>query len=109
MILQVFQRRYDGSVSFHLNWNEYKHGFGTLTGEFWLGNEILRRLTARDGGVQWTVRVDLVNELGVEGSLIKSLFRVIGDDYMLSVGDSGSPPHGKKPIDLYVLGYCLLT
>jgi len=28
----------DGSVNFDREWEEYKNGFGSLTGEFWAGN-----------------------------------------------------------------------
>ncbi|XP_066933110.1 ficolin-1-like [Clytia hemisphaerica] len=41
----TFLRRQDGSVNFTQNWKPYKHGFGELTSEFWLGNEIIHGLT----------------------------------------------------------------
>ena len=52
----VFQRRLDGSVEFYLGWDDYKTGFGNLTGEFWLGNDDIHRLTAASPQV---LRIDM--------------------------------------------------
>ena len=41
----VFQRRQDGSVDFYRNWTDYENGFGTLTGEHWLGLSKIYRIT----------------------------------------------------------------
>ncbi|XP_046392214.1 fibrinogen C domain-containing protein 1-B-like isoform X2 [Ischnura elegans] len=41
----VFQNRYEGTVEFFRNWQDYKNGFGNLAGEFWLGLEKLHLLT----------------------------------------------------------------
>ncbi|KAK5642490.1 hypothetical protein RI129_008657 [Pyrocoelia pectoralis] len=41
----VIQKRYDGSVDFNRNWNEYSNGFGSATGEHWLGNRNIHYLT----------------------------------------------------------------
>ncbi|XP_044194439.1 microfibril-associated glycoprotein 4-like [Thunnus albacares] len=43
----VFQRRMDGSVNFYRPWNQYKKGFGSAAGEYWLGLENLFHLTRR--------------------------------------------------------------
>ncbi|XP_078617020.1 uncharacterized protein LOC144885135 [Branchiostoma floridae x Branchiostoma japonicum] len=41
----VIQRRFDGSVLFNRTWDEYRDGFGTWDGEFYLGNEKIHKLT----------------------------------------------------------------
>uniref|UniRef100_A0A2D4J6Z1 Fibrinogen C-terminal domain-containing protein n=1 Tax=Micrurus lemniscatus lemniscatus TaxID=129467 RepID=A0A2D4J6Z1_MICLE len=43
----VIQRRRIGLISFSQNWKQYKEGFGSLQGDFWLGNEHIHRLSRR--------------------------------------------------------------
>ena len=43
----VFQRRYEPlSQDFDFNWNSYKHGFGDVFKEFWLGNDFIHEITS---------------------------------------------------------------
>lgn len=42
----MIQNRDEGGVSFYRNWAEYKHGFGNIGGEFWIGLEKLYELTS---------------------------------------------------------------
>ncbi|XP_059158306.1 angiopoietin-related protein 2-like isoform X3 [Physella acuta] len=43
----VMQRRVIGDVNFQRNWYDYKHGFGSYNGDFWLGNELVSNLTSQ--------------------------------------------------------------
>ncbi|XP_052020332.1 tenascin-X isoform X38 [Apodemus sylvaticus] len=52
----VFQRRMDGQTDFWRDWEEYAHGFGNISREFWLGNEALHSLTQAG---DYSMRVDL--------------------------------------------------
>ncbi|XP_060726540.1 tenascin [Tachysurus vachellii] len=52
----VFQRRLDGSTDFFREWSDYREGFGELSAELWLGNDILHALTNTE---PMSLRVDL--------------------------------------------------
>ncbi|XP_029413732.1 tenascin-X isoform X2 [Nannospalax galili] len=52
----VFQRRMDGQTDFWRDWEDYAHGFGNISREFWLGNEALHSLTQAE---DYSMRVDL--------------------------------------------------
>ena len=52
----VIQRRSDGSVSFNRTWNDYKHGFGSVEGEHYLGNDIIYQLTNQGN---YTLHIDM--------------------------------------------------
>ncbi|XP_059170150.1 ficolin-1-like [Physella acuta] len=42
----IFQRIINGDVNFTKNWAEFRDGFGSFNGDFWLGNEMVSKLTA---------------------------------------------------------------
>ena len=81
----VFQKRIDGSVDFNLNWSDYKHGFGNLSGEFWLGLERIHRLTSDNNSM---LRVDMADFEGESTFAEYSSFGVRSehDKYRLILG-----------------------
>ena len=82
----VIQRRVDGSTNFYLDWASYKQGFGSLTSNFWLGNDNIHRLTT--SGVKM-LRVNLENWEGKTAYAVYGKF-VVDDEnnkYKLSVAD----------------------
>ena len=91
----VFQKRLDGSVDFYRGWNEYKRGFGSLTGEFWLGLDKIHSLTTSG---RYKLRVDLEDSAGNTSYAEYDSFEVSseGEKYQLSVGSY-------KGMNFYVL------
>ena len=81
----VFQKRLDGSVDFYRGWAEYKRGFGTLTGEFWLGLDKMHRLTSSGN---YKLRVDLEDFSATIYYAEYDFFKVASEreKYELSVG-----------------------
>ncbi|KAM8739373.1 angiopoietin-2a isoform 1-T1 [Acanthopagrus schlegelii] len=60
----VLQKRFDGHVDFHRTWQEYKKGFGEPSGEFWLGNEFVSRLSSLQS---YKLRIELSDWEGNSG------------------------------------------
>ncbi|XP_038260726.1 microfibril-associated glycoprotein 4 [Dermochelys coriacea] len=52
----VFQKRFNGSVSFFRGWNDYRFGFGRADSEYWLGLQNIYLLTLKR---KYELRVDL--------------------------------------------------
>ena len=63
-----------------------------MNGEFWVGNEILHKLTDVEGN--WTIRVDLTNENNATGYVEEAPFYIKPDDYTLSFGYSSTQRTG---------------
>ncbi|NXA78122.1 FGL2 protein, partial [Thryothorus ludovicianus] len=86
----VLQRRQDGSTDFNRTWNDYKHGFGNLSREFWLGNDKIHLLTRSQ---EMQLRIDLEDFNGIREYAKYDHFYVANEylKYRLSVhGYSGT-------------------
>ncbi|XP_038072104.1 ryncolin-1-like [Patiria miniata] len=103
----VIQRRQNGSVDFYRDWETYRAGFGSLSGEFWIGNDILLNLTKYSGW--WRLRIELEDwesntvwaeygEFGVQGNLYR--VRITDYDINSTLPDSLTW-HNKKPFSTY--------
>ncbi|CAH3041859.1 unnamed protein product [Pocillopora meandrina] len=81
----VFQKRLNGSVDFNRSWNDYKHGFGDLKSEFWLGLDNIHRLTSDNKSM---LRVDLEDFEGNTAYAEYNMFGVMSekDKYKLILG-----------------------
>ncbi|XP_041479038.1 ficolin-1-like [Lytechinus variegatus] len=98
----VFQRRLDGGVDFDRDWAAYKHGFGSVTGEHWLGNDRIHRITSQK---LYQLRVDLEDFEGETRYAEYRTFRLSDENsnYLMRVGhytgDAGNAltSHSNRP------------
>ncbi|XP_028411161.1 techylectin-5B-like [Dendronephthya gigantea] len=81
----VFQRRLDGSVDFYRGWQDYKHGFGNLSGEYWLGLDKIYMMTNTS---QNELRIDMEDFSGDTRYAHYDSFKVSSKNkkYKLNVG-----------------------
>ncbi|XP_062598679.1 fibrinogen C domain-containing protein 1-B-like [Saccostrea cucullata] len=86
----VIQKRQDGDVDFYRTWIEYKHGFGNVSNNYWIGNEAIHTLT-KDKNQE--LRVDLQRHNGEKAHAMYTTFYIGDEDnkYTLTVsGYSGT-------------------
>ncbi|XP_066930198.1 fibrinogen-like protein A [Clytia hemisphaerica] len=103
----IFLRRQDGSTDFKQNWLDYKYGFGKLTSEFWLGNEIVHDLTKPSVAPK---KSELLINMRMKGQtkLVFAKYDTfeIGDEaskYTLTIsGVSGDAPHSTGSLSFLV-------
>jgi hypothetical protein len=84
-------RRVDGIEDFNRTWDEYKNGFGSLDQNFWLGNELIHRLTATPQEVVF----DIESDAGINTVVMYENFKVHSEDnkYKLTI-DGYEISHG---------------
>ncbi|XP_074023693.1 microfibril-associated glycoprotein 4, partial [Numenius arquata] len=87
----VFQKRFNGSVSFFRGWSDYRDGFGRADGEYWLGLQTLHLLTLQG---RYELRVELEDFENNTAAATYGTFalsphaiRAEEDGYTLHVGD----------------------
>ncbi|XP_071948550.1 microfibril-associated glycoprotein 4-like [Antedon mediterranea] len=81
----VIQSRRFGNVNFIRGWEEYKYGFGTLRGDFWLGLENIHKITHQGRYELW---VELEDFRGERREAMYTFFRVGSEEtnYTMSLG-----------------------
>ncbi|XP_064179409.1 microfibril-associated glycoprotein 4-like [Anguilla rostrata] len=82
----VIQSRSDGNLNFHRPWDQYKSGFGNISGEHWLGLENIFAITWQK---KYRLRVDMED---FEGGTVHAEYSSFSldpesDGYRLNLGD----------------------
>ncbi|GBM32132.1 Techylectin-5A [Araneus ventricosus] len=97
----VIQRRTEApnQTDFYRDWKAYKHGFGDIREEFWIGNDIIFALTNQR---KYTLRFDMQNVSGDSRHAIYSHFWIEDEDagYRMHIGDyKGTAGDGIRDAD----------
>ena len=65
----ITQQRVYLNVSFNVNWYNYTNGFGSLDGDYWMGNELVYQLIS--SGVPYKLRMEMLYTTGGIGSDVR--------------------------------------
>ncbi|XP_008845416.1 angiopoietin-2 [Nannospalax galili] len=82
----VIQHREDGSVDFQRTWKEYKEGFGSPLGEYWLGNEFVSQLTNQQ---RYRLKILLKDWEGNEAHSLYEQFSLSSEEFNYRIHLSG--------------------
>ena len=94
---RYFKRDWTALLIFYRGWNDYKAGFGSLNGEYWLGLDKLNKLTTNNHK-RYKLRVDLEDTTGKIFFAEYGYFALSSEQskYQLSLGTY----HGKPTVTL---------
>ncbi|GBO04419.1 Techylectin-5A [Araneus ventricosus] len=97
----VIQRRTESpnQTDFYRDWKSYKHGFGDIREEFWIGNDIIFALTNQG---QYSLRFDMKNVSRESRFAVYSPFWIEDEEagYTMHIGDyDGTAGDGIRDAD----------
>lgn len=90
----LIQNRFDGSEHFNRTWSDYKNGFGSAVGEYWIGNDVIHELTKNSSSLY--ISITLKN-----GTTFFELYEIFSisseaDNYRLSIGGQATGTLGNR-------------
>ena len=86
----VQRRRAPFDLPFNRTWNDYKNGFGDVSGEFWLGLEKLYRITNQPY-VKYSIRLDMKLTSGASYYYECNNFYIADEKELYKIVSIGTP------------------